>query len=188
MFVFFRITNPTLFKTHLAKLVPLLTTARDAERTRADIYKKKAAGTLQGLIELSAINVAFSAKGLAKVSQILICRYTSNTNSCQLGAESFKDDIFNNGMWEDLTYPLPGDDKTKHNGLDDQHDWYHQFTPRSGHIDGVFVITGDSEKTLTVTHEMVKNIFGINIKGADKPSMQEIFQQQGHVLHDDREQ
>ncbi|KAJ5761123.1 hypothetical protein N7520_008279 [Penicillium odoratum] len=170
LFVFFRITDPKLFKEHLKKLVPLLTTARDAERTRAEIYQKKAAGTLQGLIELSAINVAFSAKGLAK-----------------LKAEAFKDDIFNNGMWEDLTYPLPGDDKTKHNGLDDQHDWFHQFTPRSGYIDGVFIITGDSQKTLTVTHEMVKNTFGINIKGRDQPSMQQIFQQQGHVLEDDRE-
>jgi hypothetical protein len=68
LFVFFRITNPQLFKTHLAALVPLLTTARDAERFRTDIYKQKANGTLKGLVHLSAINVAFSAKGLAKVS------------------------------------------------------------------------------------------------------------------------
>jgi hypothetical protein len=35
---------------------------------REDIYKKKEAGTLKGLIQLSAINVAFSARGLAKVN------------------------------------------------------------------------------------------------------------------------
>ena len=56
----------------------MLTTARDAERFRSDIYKKKAEGTLKGLVYLSAINVAFSAKGLAKVSRdstnfVIIC-------------------------------------------------------------------------------------------------------------------
>ncbi|KAJ5948649.1 hypothetical protein N7454_001956 [Penicillium verhagenii] len=170
VFVFFRITDPAKFKGHLAGLVPLLTTARDAEKTRADIYKKKAQGTLKGLIELSAINIAFSSKGLAK-----------------LGAQPFKDDIFNNGMWEDMTYPLEGDDKTKHNGLDDQHDWYHQFTPRSGYIDGVFIITGDSEKTLDDTVDMTKKTFGVNAQIADSPSIQLVFQQQGHVLESDRE-
>jgi hypothetical protein len=75
LFVFFRITNPQLFKTHLALLAPQLTTARDAERYRSDIYKKKAQGTLQGLIHLSAINVAFSAKGLKKVSHEITLLY-----------------------------------------------------------------------------------------------------------------
>ncbi|CAI7625654.1 unnamed protein product [Penicillium glandicola] len=182
VFVFFRITNPKLFKTHLAGLVPALTTARDAERFRTGIYKKKKDGTFTGLVHFSAVNIAFSAKGLAK-----------------LGAETFTDDVFNNGMWEDLTYPLAGDDKTKHNGLDDQHDWYHQFTPRGGYLDGVFTITGESEKTLTDTVKMVKKTFGVELEAdpndknppkspvMDYPSIQLIFQQQGHVLDDDRE-
>jgi hypothetical protein len=68
LFVFFRITDAQRFKTHLAALVPLLTTARDAEKFRTYIYKKKAEGTIKGLEHLSAINVAFSAKGLEKVS------------------------------------------------------------------------------------------------------------------------
>jgi hypothetical protein len=125
----------------------------------------------------------------------LLGNYIISTKRCQLGAEGFTDDVFNNGMWEDMTYPLEGDDKTKHNGLDDQHDWFHQFTPRSGYLDGVFTITGESEKTLTDTLEMVKQTFGIGLPtppGAaqelDKPSIQLIFQQQGHVLDDDREQ
>ena len=86
-----------------------------------------------------------------------------------------------------MTYPLEGDDKSKHNGLDDQHDWFHQFTPRSGYIDGVFTITGESEKTLVDTLKMVENTFGIGLQ-VDKPSIQLVFQQQGHVLSDDREQ
>lgn len=66
-FIFFRITKPADFKGHLAGLVPLLTTSDDAFKMRSDIYEKKAAGTLKGLIKLSAINVSFSAKGLNKV-------------------------------------------------------------------------------------------------------------------------
>lgn len=73
-FIFFRITKPAEFKKHLAGLVPLLTTAEDAFKMREDIYRKKAAGTLKGYIKLSAINIAFSAKGLAKVSNRLLCR------------------------------------------------------------------------------------------------------------------
>jgi hypothetical protein len=44
---------------------------------REDIYRKKEAGTLKGLIKLSAINVAFSSKGLAKVniSVLFFLRY-----------------------------------------------------------------------------------------------------------------
>jgi hypothetical protein len=74
-FYFFRITKPAAFKNHLAQLAPWLTTADDAHRTREDIYKKKEAGTLKDLIQLSAINVAFSSKGLAKVHfSALFCK------------------------------------------------------------------------------------------------------------------
>ncbi|OQE27996.1 hypothetical protein PENFLA_c005G10315 [Penicillium flavigenum] len=173
VFVFFRITDPKLFKEHLAILVPNLTTASHAERFRSMIYKKKGEGTFKDLVRFSAINVAFSARGLAK-----------------LGAEAFTDDVFNNGQWEDMTYPLEGDDKTKHNGLDDQHDWFHQFTPRNGYLDGVFTITGETEKTLTDTLKSVKLAFGIGVEKVppgDRPSIQIAFQQQGHVLDDDRE-
>lgn len=99
-------------------------------------------------------------------------------------------------MWEDMTYPQKGDDPKKHLGLDDQHDWFHQFTPRGGYIDGVFTITGDTEQTLTDTYAMVKTTFGVDLKdtkkGApiklDAPSIQLTFTQQGHVLEDDKEQ
>lgn len=66
-FYFFRITNPSRFKVHLSKLVDFITTADDAFKMRETVYRKKAAGTLQGLLKLSAVNVSFSSKGLAKV-------------------------------------------------------------------------------------------------------------------------
>ncbi|KAJ5143325.1 Dyp-type peroxidase [Penicillium bovifimosum] len=167
-FVFFRITKPAEFKKHLAGLVPLLTTAEDAFKMRENIYKMKAEGTLKGLIKLSAINVAFSAKGLAK-----------------LGAEGFKDDVFNNGMYQDMTYPLPGEDPKLHQGLDDQHDWYHQFKPTNGAIHGVFTVTGDSDQTIDKTiSTLIDPMFKV---GKGEQSMQRIFSQSGKVLEDDRE-
>jgi hypothetical protein len=186
-FVFFRITKPAEFKKNLAGLVPLLTTAEDAFRMREDIYKKKAAGTLKGLIQLSAINVAFSAKGLAKVFHCLptncVCM---GSKYQQLGAEGFKDDVFNNGMYQDMTYPLPGEDAKLHQGLDDQHDWYHQFKPTNGAIHGVFTVTGDSEQTIEKT---IKTLIDPMFKvGKAEQSLQRIFSQSGHVLEDDREQ
>lgn len=66
-FYFFRITRPEFFKKHLATLVPVITTADDAFKMREDIYKSKANGTYKGIVTLSAVNVAFSSKGLAKV-------------------------------------------------------------------------------------------------------------------------
>lgn len=70
-FVFFRITRADVFKKHMSGLVPFLTTADDAFKMREDIYQKKAAGTLKGLVKLSAINVALSASGLQKVCCVL---------------------------------------------------------------------------------------------------------------------
>ncbi|KAJ5461244.1 Dyp-type peroxidase [Penicillium daleae] len=167
-FYFFRITKPEVFKTHLSQLAPLLTTAEDAQRMREDIYRKKEAGTLKGLIKLSAINVAFSSKGLAK-----------------LGAEGFADDLFNNGQWQDMTHPGTGEDPKKHQGLDDQQDWYHQFKPRNGSVDGVFIVAGDSDQTVKKTIEsLIEKIFNVGVAGQ---SLQRIFSQSGNVLPDDRE-
>jgi hypothetical protein len=67
-FVFFRITNEQEFKKGLPMMADFLTTAHAASQNRNDIFKKKADGTLKGLIHLVSINIAFSSVGLAKVS------------------------------------------------------------------------------------------------------------------------
>lgn len=67
-FVFFRITNPQEFKKGLPTMADYITTAHTALKNRNDIFQKKAAGTLNGIIHLVSINIAFSANGLAKVS------------------------------------------------------------------------------------------------------------------------
>lgn len=167
-FYFFRITNPTRFKDHLSKLVDFITTADDAFKMRETVYRKKAAGTLEGLLKLSAVNVSFSSKGLAK-----------------LGAEAFTDDVFNGGQYQDMTYPEGNQDPAKHQGLDDQHEWYHHFKPRNGWIDGVFIVVGESDESVQSTiKKLVERSFGV---GQDQPSMAKVFTQSGHVLPDDRE-
>lgn len=49
-------------------MADFITTAHTALKNRNDIFKKKAEGTLNGIIHLVSINIAFSANGLAKVS------------------------------------------------------------------------------------------------------------------------
>lgn len=49
-------------------MADFITTAHAASQNRDNIFKKKAEGTLKGLISLVSINIAFSSIGLAKVS------------------------------------------------------------------------------------------------------------------------
>lgn len=49
-------------------MADFITTAHTALVNRNDIFKKKAEGTLNGIINLVSLNIAFSANGLAKVS------------------------------------------------------------------------------------------------------------------------
>lgn len=67
-FVFFRITKVQEFKSSLPTIANFLTTSHSALKSRSDIYKWKAEGTLKDLIRLVSINLAFSATGLSKVS------------------------------------------------------------------------------------------------------------------------
>lgn len=85
-----------------------------------------------------------------------------------------------------MTHPGTGEDPKKHQGLDDQQDWYHQFKPRNGSVDGVFIVTGDSDQTVKKTIEsLIEKIFNVGVAGQ---SLQRIFSQSGNVLPDDREQ
>ena len=114
-----------------------ITTAHTALKNRNDIFKKKADGTLNGIIHLVSINIAFSANGLAKVSPRKISIGDTNAHSKQLGAEKFNDNVFNGGQFKDMTAPSEGQTAEDHQGLDDQLDWVTEFKPSSGGIDGV---------------------------------------------------
>lgn len=111
---------------------------------------------------------------------------SSFSDNRQLNAEGFSDEVFNNGQYQDMTYPEAGQDPKKHQGLDDQHDWYHHFKPRNGWIDGVFIVVGDSAATVKRTIDrLIEGIFEV---GKGGQSLQRVCSQSGHVLDDDREQ
>ncbi|KAJ5400934.1 hypothetical protein N7465_011423 [Penicillium sp. CMV-2018d] len=164
-FVFFRITNPQEFKKGLPTMADFITTAHTALKNRNDIFKKKAEGTLNGIIHLVSINIAFSANGLAK-----------------LGAERFNDPIFNGGQFKDMTFPSEGEPDEDHQGLDPQQDWVNEFKPSSGGIDGVLTVAGDSlpsiEKMIGKTFNWVFNV------GNDKQSIEIVYTREGQVYPD----
>ncbi|CAI7600799.1 unnamed protein product [Penicillium palitans] len=162
-FVFFRITNPEEFKKALPTMADYITTADTALKNRTDIFKKKAEGTLNGIIHLVSLNIAFSANGLAK-----------------LGAEKFNDDIFNGGQFKDMTAPSEGERDEDHQGLDSQQEWANAFKPSSGGIDGVLTVAGDSlpsiDKMIRKTFDWVFNV------GNDKQSIEQVYTKEGQVF------
>ncbi|CAG8282686.1 unnamed protein product [Penicillium salamii] len=162
-FVFFRITNVEEFKKGLPMMADFLTTAHAASQNRNDIFKKKAEGTLKGLIRLVSINIAFSSVGLAK-----------------LKAEKLNDDVFNGGQFKDMTAPSAGETEEDHQGLDAQQEWVPEFKPSGGGIDGVLVVAGDSlesiDKTTKKTFDWVFNV------GNDKQSIEEVYTKVGIVF------
>lgn len=74
-FIFFRITNVDSFRRQLASFVPLVTSVTQAKGLHKDIndskQKAKKEGSKPPLLKLSAINIAFSQKGLNKVCRQL---------------------------------------------------------------------------------------------------------------------
>lgn len=85
-----------------------------------------------------------------------------------------------------MTYPEAGQDPKKHQGLDEQSDWYHHFKPRNGWIDGVFIVVGDTSKTVEKTIvKLIEPIFQVGLKDQ---SLARVCSQSGKVLTDDREQ
>lgn len=79
-FYFFRINQDdvTEFKHQLAHLIPLITTAGHARKFRSDIRQAKQTaaqtGRQTGLLDNSAVNIAFSQTGLNVVSTTI--KYT----------------------------------------------------------------------------------------------------------------
>jgi hypothetical protein len=77
LFFFFQIERVDTFRSHLSNLIPLITTARQAENNRYYINASREklrmkANTADGktgyrLLPINGINIAFSAKGIQKV-------------------------------------------------------------------------------------------------------------------------
>lgn len=89
-------------------------------------------------------------------------------------------------MYKDMTFQAHGQSHHEHGGLDDQHEWFHQFKPHNGTVDGVFIVCGDSDDTVNKTiTTLVEPAFQVNREGQ---SIQRLFTQTGHVLPNDIEQ
>lgn len=163
-----------------------ITTADTALKNRTDIFKKKAEGTLNGIIHLVSLNIAFSANGLAKVSSAQMVIRGTHAYFQQLGAEKFNDDIFNGGQFKDMTAPLEGEPDEDHQGLDVQQEWANEFKPSSGGIDGVLTVAGDSlpsiDKMIRKTFDWVFNV------GNDKESIKQVYTKEGQVFDEHLEQ
>lgn len=89
-------------------------------------------------------------------------------------------------MYKDMVAPLGGESEAEYQGLDDQHEWFYQFKPHHGGVDGVFIVCGDSPETIDKTiKKMIEPTFKY---GEGGQSLQKIFTQSGEVLPNDIEQ
>ncbi|MCJ1385563.1 hypothetical protein MMC17_008686 [Xylographa soralifera] len=128
------------FRTRLLHLVPLITTTTQVMSDMAKIAtaKKTAAEGefAPPLLKMSGINIAFTQKGLVQLG---------------ISNEKIGDTAFENGMLANAT-TLGDPGSMSPSGPD----WIPAFKQ---HIHGMFLISGESHKTVNKTLAMVKDIF-----------------------------
>ncbi|KAE8382373.1 hypothetical protein BDV26DRAFT_288655 [Aspergillus bertholletiae] len=142
LFYFFKITHEARFRSHLKTLIPHITTANNALQARDQIRQYKAAvsegDAHPGAIQLAGVNIAFSAKGLTKL--------VKDEN------DRLKAGPFLGGMLADLQGGVAGGE-----GRDNPDDWERRF--KDYDIDGIILVTGDSEKTAGAKLRHMKSHF-----------------------------
>ncbi|KAJ5279536.1 hypothetical protein N7478_004908 [Penicillium angulare] len=150
-FWFFQITDVNAFKPSLGSLVAdkVIATSRDALKNREDILEIKTSqpGTMH---ELAAVNIAFSFKGMQKLSK-----------------DGFKDDPFRKGMEADMV----------NEGRDKIEEWMKEFRAENGGVDGVVMVCGTEAKVKETTAEVAETYFSsaqgikhiITLDGRERP-------------------
>ncbi|KAE8137510.1 hypothetical protein BDV38DRAFT_292963 [Aspergillus pseudotamarii] len=142
LFYFFKISKTDSFRRHLRYLIPHITTANSALKARDQIAQHKAAvsngRTHPATIPLAGVNIGFSANGLKKL--------VKNEN------DRLKAGPFLGGMLADLQGGTAGGE-----GRDNPEDWEKRF--KENDIDGIILVTGDSEKTAYAKLYEVKSHF-----------------------------
>lgn len=159
LFFFFTIDpNPNLikdFRAQLVELVPHITSAKDCQEDRKRIAdeKKEAADEHRErqLLEISAINIAFSHKGL---------EHLQIGESVELG-----DAPFQAGMRASADTRL----------RDNLEEWKEAFKKDDKPIHGVFLVTGESRNRIEKAFGKVKKIFSIGKEGATIKEVISIF-------------
>jgi Dyp-type peroxidase family len=152
-FFFFQIDEVDGFRTNLANLVPLITTAEQTKDTISEIRRFKVQNRLQvdegdgevvhpASITVSGVNIAFSNKGLLKINI----------------TDDIKDQNFKDGM-------LKGAENLGDNGVGSgasfQPDWDSTFLQE---LHGVALIAGDDHDSVDSALANVKSILGASVR------------------------
>lgn len=149
LFFFFEILDVNSFRSQLSKLVPMITTAEQAQNNRSDIRKFKVQERKQatqgdgetphpGTLRVGGVNIAFSAKGINKLGIT--------------DANKINDPLFQAGM---LKEAQDLGDRANPDKPGFEPEWDTEFLQE---IHGVILITGDSHATLNSQLEDVKCI------------------------------
>ncbi|KAJ8108503.1 dyp-type peroxidase [Nemania bipapillata] len=161
-FFFFRIIagQASSFRDHLRSIIPLITTTTEAKAFHQTISDGKKEANKNGkpfpLIENSAVNIAFSQKGLQALGI-----------TDDIGDVGFKDGMLNDASVTNADgSPGLGDDLT---------DWDAKFKTD---IHGVIAVCANSKLVLQVTLEKIKGIFQVGRKGA---TLEEVILLAGHT-------
>jgi len=146
-FVFFQITDVTLFRQAMKAIVPFITTTAQVQQQAAQIAQHKASGA-SGLLPLPCTNLAFSNSGLTKMGldTTQLISATSGNN-------------FINGQQSDAVSTLQDPTTTSSGKV--VPDWDAEFLEQ---IDGVFLLASDSTLTLTTLRASLEAIWLTSIK------------------------
>ncbi|KAJ6000246.1 hypothetical protein N7481_000655 [Penicillium waksmanii] len=135
IFWFFRIEDADAFKPSLLQLLDdkVITSSADAQAHREDIKRAKTSqpGTL---LQLAAVNIAFSFKGMQKLSNDI---------------DGFRDDPFRKGMEGDMV--TEGRDKIE--------EWMNEFKAENGGVDGVVLVCGTESTVKATMQELAQKYF-----------------------------
>ncbi|MDI1485783.1 MAG: dye-decolorizing heme-containing peroxidase [Ramalina farinacea] len=144
-YLFFQIhaNNVDAFRTHLAQLVPHITTIAQVKADLDQIAKNKQSGDNQ-LLKLSGINIAFSQKGLTLLGI----------------TDAIGDDVFKAGMLADAKNL---GDKNKNSSGTFAPDWDPAFLED---IHGLILVSGDSHTTVSKQINHIEHLFRMNGKNA----------------------
>ncbi|KAF2704571.1 DyP-type peroxidase [Pleomassaria siparia CBS 279.74] len=150
LFFFFEILDVTAFRSQITDLIPLITTAEQAQKGRSDIRAFKAKQRKlatdgdeetsdPGTLPVVGVNIAFSAKGIEKMEVT--------------GSDNIGDEIFNAGMIKDAKNL--GDKEKLPQQPEYQPEWNEIFLQE---IHGVILITGDTHHAVYTKLDEVKTI------------------------------
>lgn len=144
-YLFFQIGgNVPTFRKQLSQLIPLITSTAQVKGHRDQISQKKNGGSSNELLQISAVNISFSHKGVIKLGI----------------TDSIGDPVFDAGMIADAQNL--GDKGTTSGTF--VPDWLPAF--KDGNIDGLIIISGDCHATVSQELKNIEKIFLVGTKNA----------------------